>query len=180
MKKVPFDCSYWVIPGKFLAGCYPGSMNQDEQHQRLRGLLDHGIRHVINLMETDEQDWRGEPFASYEDQLASIAASIDHVTTFERTPIKDTLIPSRVEMCRILDRIDQCIQDGKAVFVHCMGGRGRTGTVVGCFLVRHGFASGPDVIDRISELRRNTADHYLPSPETPQQYDFVLSWIKGE
>lgn len=24
-KSVPFNRSYWVVPGKFLAGCYPGS-----------------------------------------------------------------------------------------------------------------------------------------------------------
>jgi hypothetical protein len=23
--KVPFNRSYWVVPGKLLAGCYPGS-----------------------------------------------------------------------------------------------------------------------------------------------------------
>jgi hypothetical protein len=24
---VPFDRSYWVVPGRFLAGCYPGDLD---------------------------------------------------------------------------------------------------------------------------------------------------------
>lgn len=29
---------------------------------------------------------------------------------------------------------------GQTVYVHCYGGIGRTGTVVGCWLVRHGLS----------------------------------------
>jgi protein tyrosine/serine phosphatase len=180
MKKVPFNRSYWVIPGKFLAGCYPGSKNQDKQHQNLKALLDHGIRYVINLMETDEKDWIGKPFESYEDQMASIAASMNHTVTVERMPIKDTWAPSRVEMCQTLDRIDQCIQNHIPLYIHCFGGRGRTGTVVGCFLARHGIASGYSVFDHIQKLRRHIEDHNIPSPETLQQREMVLSWVEAE
>ena len=42
----------------------------------------------------------------------------------------------------ILDEIDGAILNGKTVYVHCLGGIGRTGTVVGCYLVRHGIAAG--------------------------------------
>jgi len=176
MNKVPFNRSYWVIPGKFLAGCYPGSKNQDEQHQKLRALLDHGIRCVISLMEADEKGWSGKPFESYEDQMGSIAASMSRTVTLERMPIKDTRVPSRVEMCQILDRIDQCIQNHRPVYIHCFGGRGRTGTVVGCFLARHGIAYNHNVLDHIQELRTLTEDHYIPSPETLEQREMVLSW----
>ncbi len=37
--------------------------------------------------------------------------------------------------------------------MHCWGGVGRTGTVVGCWLVRHGLDDG-DAIARIATLRR--------------------------
>ncbi len=180
MKKGPFNRSYWVIRGKFLAGCYPGSKNQDKQHHNLKALLDHGIRYVINLMEADEKDWTGKPFEPYEDQMGSIAASMNHTVTLERISIKDTRVPSRVQMCRILDRIDQCIQNHRPVYIHCFGGRGRTGTVVGCFLARHGIASGHNVFDHIQELRGHIEDHYIPSPETLQQREMVLSWVEAE
>lgn len=153
---------------------------EDKTHEKLRALLDHGIRHVIILMEPDEQDWSGKPIVSYEDKLQSIAASMGNTVTFERMTIKDTRVPSMVQMCQILDRIDQCIQDDKPVYIHCWGGRGRTGSVVGCFLARHGLASRHNVLDNIQELRKETEDHWIPSPETPQQVDLVLSWVESE
>jgi len=32
----------------------------------------------------------------------------------------------------------------------------------------------------IQELRKNTEDHHMPSPETAQQVDMVLSWVEAE
>lgn len=54
---VPFGRSYWVVPGKLLAGFYPRSLDPKEAHMKLKSLLDHGIRHVINLMEPNEFNW---------------------------------------------------------------------------------------------------------------------------
>lgn len=179
-KDVPFSRSYWVVPDKFLAGCYPGSEDQKMAHEKLESLLNHGIRCFISLMEPDEVNWNGKPFASYEEQIRSIASSMGHSVTFERMPIKDTWIPSRIEMIQILDRIDQSIEAGKPVYIHCWGGRGRTGTVVSCYLMRHGLASDRNVLRRIQELRANSEDARMPSPETSQQVDMVLSWVEGE
>jgi hypothetical protein len=49
--KIPFNRSYWVVPGKLLAGGYPGSENPVEEERKLKGLFQAGIRHVISLME---------------------------------------------------------------------------------------------------------------------------------
>ena len=81
-------------------------------------------------------------------------------------------------MVRILNQIDVCIKYDKPVYVHCCGGKGRTGAVVGCYLVRHGFAAGNDVIEKIKELRKNTEDFSDPSPETKAQINMVINWNK--
>lgn len=89
-------------------------------------------------------------------------------------------MPSEQHMTRILNQIDLCIRLGKPVYVHCWGGRGRTGTVVGCYLARHGIASGKGALEKIVELRRETIDANLPSPETKKQAQMVVNWEKGK
>ena len=177
---VPFDQAYWVVPHKLLVGCYPGSENARQAHHQLQGLLMHGIRHVINLMEPDEFNRYGRMFVPYENLMTSIAATMGVEVGFDRMPIKDWSVPSRSTMGRILDRIDACISQQKPVYVHCLGGLGRTGTVVGCYLARHGYATDRNVLQLIQQLRQNSPIRHRTSPETPEQLDFVQSWVQGE
>jgi len=103
---VPFPRCYWVVPGKFMAGCYPGSEDVQEAERKLRGLLEHRIRHVINLMEPNEFNRDMRPFVPYEGSMKSIANSMGLEVTFERIPVRDGWVPSHGEMVRILDCID--------------------------------------------------------------------------
>jgi protein-tyrosine phosphatase len=64
--------------------------------------------------------------------------------------------------------------------VHCWGGKGRTGTVVGCWLVRHGKATGDQALAMIQELRKNDPTRYEPSPENETQRQMVREWKPGE
>lgn len=177
---VPFPRSYWVVPGKLLAGCYPGDKNRKGAEAKLRGLLTCGIRVVVNLMEEDEFGHDGESFVPYEETIQRIAKEIGAEVECIRIPIPDLSAPSRELMVKILDRIDHAISTGKAVFVHCWGGKGRTGTVVGCYLARHGFAMGKDALQRIEELRKNDPTSHEASPETDSQRRLVKYWRKGE
>jgi hypothetical protein len=175
---VPFPRSYWVIPGKLLAGCYPGAKDPRDATAKLTALIDSGIRHVINLMEPDERDSSGHLFVPYDAVMESIAARMKVSVTFDQLSIKDLSIPSEHHMTRILNQIDLCIKHGKPVYVHCWGGIGRTGTVVGCYLVRHGLASGKNVLAMIRDLRKDTEDSDRRSPETGEQREMVMEWME--
>ena len=75
--------------------------------------------------------------------------------------------------------IDEALEAGTPVYVHCLGGLGRTGTVVGCWLVRHGDDDG-DAVGRIAELRSRCRTASSPSPETVEQRRVIEGWRHGD
>lgn len=174
--KVPFSRSYWVVPGKLLAGCYPGGKTSLEEEAKLKSLVKCGIQHLINLMEPDESDHSGSPFVAYDEKLKDIGRREGVEVTCTRIPIKDLTAPTEGVMKKILAEIDESIAQNKPVYVHCWGGKGRTGTVVGCYLMNHGLATSVSVLHKIAELRKNEPTGYLASPETLEQVRMVLSW----
>jgi hypothetical protein len=177
----PFDRSYWVEPGRFLAGFYPGGLSEQEAKQKLDALLDIGITCIVNLMEEDELDHNGQLFRPYTPLLMALAAARRIEVTYVRMPVRDQGIPTIATMQMILDTIDSAMKRKQATYVHCWGGLGRTGTVVGCYLARHGIASGDEALNRIVHLRRNHDAAFLrPSPETPRQRDMVCQWQQGQ
>jgi hypothetical protein len=164
----------------FLAGFYPGDRNRRAMEQKLSALVECGIRHILNLMEEDETDHDGNPFISYETIVQDIADQFGFKVACERTPIRDLGIPTRETMMKILDVIDSAIAADRPVYVHCWGGRGRTGTVVGCWLARNSIAHGQTMLERIQELRCFEVTVHFPSPEMPEQRQMVLTWGKNE
>ena len=176
----PFPRSYWVIPGKLLAGYYPGDKDPTEEDCKLRGLIDVGIRQVIDLMEEHETDHGGNPFEWYHSRLKMLAAGRGVKVGYARIPIRDESVPEPEVMKLILSTIDAAIAQEEPVYVHCWGGRGRTGTVVGCYLIEQGLATPDNVFEKIALLRANEPTAHVPSPDTGEQREFVRSWRRKE
>jgi hypothetical protein len=177
---VPFDRSYWVEPGRLLAGYYPGSENEETAAAKLRNLLDAGTRCLVNLVEENEVSYKtGRPLRWYHPLATQLAAEQHLEVACLRIAIRDQHVPSSATMKRILDAIDGALQKEQPTYVHCWGGHGRTGTVVGCYLARHGIATGEEALARVEFLRRFEATAYVRSPDTEAQREMIRRWEPG-
>jgi hypothetical protein len=177
---IPLNRSYWVVPGRFLAGVYPSSADPAEAADKLQKLLAIGIRHFVNLTEPGESTWEGMPLTDYELELTALAGRKNAQVICRRRLIRDLDVPTVDEMRSILDEIDEAVRAGRPVYFHCWGDRGRTGTVAGCYLARHGMAMGDNALNTVRYLRRTDAKANTEPPETPVQKAFVRAWAVGE
>ena len=91
-----------------------------------------------------------------------------------RFEIEDHSAPSCQQMDEIERAIAASIAAERPVYLHCWGGRGRTGVVAGVYLVRRGLASPENFADVIGELRHGGPGG---SPETEEQIEFVRSFF---
>ena len=167
---VPIPESYWVEPGLLLAGEYPGSADPVEATRRLRAMLVAGVTDFVDLTQPGEL----EP---YEEPLVKLAARGG--VRYRRFPVPDFGVPRSGEvMNAILDVLEDAVANGRTAYVHCFGGVGRTGTAVGCWLVRQG-RSGDEAL-RVLAARYGAmpkSRHRKPrSPETPEQEAWIRSW----
>ena len=161
------DC-YWVEPGRLVAGEYPADWSERGTRRKLRALLEAGIRTFIDLTEDGELE-------AYDHWLLKEAGTLAVEVTYHRHPVRDLRVPTREGMRAILALIDDAIANDAPVYVHCWGGIGRTGTVVGCWLVERGRSGSQALVD-IVLLREGIRKRLLTSPEMPEQRIFVEAW----
>ena len=160
----PIEMCYWVVPGKLLAGEYPRNIDEESSVQKMSALKDAGVSAFIDLTEPDEGL---KPYTNLLEEQ-----------THERFPIRDLGVPESEQITDdILDAIDSHLEAGHVVYVHCWGGVGRTGTVVGCWLSRH-YESGQAALDRLRGLWQSNPKSRmkLRSPETYAQECYVREW----
>jgi hypothetical protein len=163
MDELPIrDC--YRVAERLLAGEYPGAVVPETARARLRRFEEQGVTHFVDL--THPADLL-EPYAP----LLRHAVRVPHA-------IVDMGVPTVPRLQRILDDVDGALADGGSVYVHCWGGIGRTGTVVGCWLVRHGLDEG-DAIRTLARMRRQVLDSFMPSPQTTAQRALVTGWRRG-
>ena len=171
--KLPFQNTYWVIEGKLMAGMYPGGFSDASILHRMQSLSELGIKSIINL--TDEEEEINYFTMIYNDKCKRFEEIYCRKLLHTRFKIKDMDIPSKELMVKILDKIDEDISNGHPVFLHCIGGTGRTGTVIGCYMLRHNLVTKDEVFKKIHLLRGDGKE----SPEPDEQRQFVLNWDEG-
>ena len=147
-----------IEPGRLIAGRHPCAWGPENAAAEVRDLAAAGVTLFLDLTQDGELD----PYA----YLVSPPAR--HV----RMSIRDFSVPAHEQLVETLDEIDAELRSGGLVYVHCWAGCGRTGVVVGSWLVRHG-TSPNDALAKIADARG------LGCPQTLEQRTMVLGWQKG-
>ena len=165
----PLPNSYWVVPGRFLAGEHPAGRvgrHDDGGRARVELLIASGISCFVDLTEEGECQ-------PYELLLPETAGYLRH-------KIRDQKVPRRAtQMRRIQDDISAALAAGRNVYLHCRAGIGRTGTVAGCFLVEQGF-DGERALRELNALWTAQCARAATWPEVPQtivQADYIRHWV---
>jgi ADP-ribosyl-[dinitrogen reductase] hydrolase len=161
---LPLPNTYWVVPGVLLAGEHPGGEGPEETRERVQKLVGAGVQCFIDLTHPNELD-------AYDHELP---IAVDYM----RKPIRDHGLPARPEhMIDIQACIDHALRSGMLTYIHCRAGIGRTGMVVGCFLVERGM-SGEEALDELNRVwqqcKRSASWPHVP--ETDDQSAFVRNW----
>ena len=171
MNDKPIPESYWVLPGRFLAGGYPGLRYDDfGTRRRLTAFLNAGFDTFIDLTCTGE---RPPYLPLLQEQAGAYERQIHH----RRFSFPDFSVPTPGTMVATLDAVDAALAEGRSVYLHCVGGIGRTGTTVGCWLIRHGMKPSDSLL-RLHELYQTSEQslHSPHSPEADEQIRFILNW----
>ncbi|KAL5532113.1 hypothetical protein ACEPAF_5677 [Sanghuangporus sanghuang] len=172
----PIPNSYWATP--YLLACeYPWAPSTPRP--KLDALLAAGVRTFIDLTESGE-------LLGYSQLLPLRASSCGlppserNTIEYFRFPIPDRSLPSSLDfLARILSVLGRCEKERRIAAVHCRGGIGRTGTVVGCWLVQSGICrDGEEALNFIAHQWATVEKHtrFPCSPETGAQADFVRNF----
>jgi ADP-ribosyl-[dinitrogen reductase] hydrolase len=164
----PLANSYWVLPGRLLAGEHPVGREREpgEAGQaRLQQLLAAGISCFVDLTE--------------EGECAPYASLLPATVSYLRHAIRDQRVPRRAaQMRRIQDEIASALSAGRTIYLHCRAGIGRTGMVAGCFLVEQG-RDGDSALRELNVLwseQSARAELWPEIPQTLDQAEYIRQW----
>jgi hypothetical protein len=154
------ETAHWVIPGLLLQGAQPHIVNNDDNHDTLSNLVHKANCHVFVSLRAECapqdhavcidnggcRDWE------MQDSNQAIQSSSYSYSNHIQTLVQQAKLPSPIflhygiqdcqpspsfqGLIRIVDELSNRILSGEVVYLHCMGGKGRSGLVAACILLK--------------------------------------------
>jgi len=190
----PIAESNWVVPGKLIAGAFPGYISDLETERALIKILNTGVSKFVCMQEEyniaiKEEDWRKNlhvrasvvrPYFAdvqriMENKSIHPTLNTDVVNmTFDHCPIKDCSTVADEIVFNLAKDLVKAIYDGEVIYLHCWGGHGRTGIMV-CLMLHlmYGLTAN-EALERcqfLHDIRKMPI--IVSSPQTFSQKDQV-------
>ena len=93
---------------------------------------------------------------------------------YKHVKVQDFGAPPVEELNQVINYIDNEIQSGKPVIVHCNGGSGRTGTVLAAYLMKKEGLTADQAALKVKEIRGRTIRHQRQL-DTLREYEKFLT-----
>jgi atypical dual specificity phosphatase len=126
-------------------------------HEELNWLPEQGIGAIVSLT---ERSLRREKLLLH--RLDPLGFVYRHIAVVDETA------PSQAQ-------VDEMLDQGKAVLVHCQGGYGRTGTMLACYLVSQGW----EAEKAIAEVRSRRPGSIAPQVQQNCVFEYAERLQRG-
>lgn len=158
--KNPYQLYKFTLKHSFIAlSPLPGRVDLDSD---LAQITSNQITNVVTLVSDEELVKYKVP------TLLSRYESLD--LNVLHSPITDYGLPDVEQMKSILNWVQKKVKAKENILIHCVGGLGRSGTVMAVYAKVYLGKTGQEAIDFVRSIRGNEA------VETQEQQDFVKNW----
>jgi ribA/ribD-fused uncharacterized protein len=177
----PIYNSNWVIPGKLLVGAYPGDRDPDKCLSKIKSLIEEKNVAVFVSLQTQNELSKLIPYQKVAQSLTN------RELKFYNFPIEDRSIASDQTVIECIGEILSILSENDVTYIHCLGGHGRTGTIVAILLGKMYGLSADEALRLtsvyhitrwINNTPHKSSKYIQKSPQTKCQIDQVRRLLK--
>lgn len=157
----------YLAMDRIYAGEYPRDLDETKSMAKIKQFEKFGITHFVDL--TEEGELR--PYSQM------LNPRMQHI----RFPIKDVSVPKSTESVKeLIKQIKEILNadENNKVYIHCWGGVGRTGVIVGCLLSDQYNYNYEETMRALTQAFSGCPKSaYRETPETIEQCEFIAKYV---